>query len=74
MLHEKCLRGLHPLKEIYRDTDGFVDIVVRWCPECGAVVIDWDLDNRTYPGIVMEMKLSRLYMETRKNEAETENH
>ena len=67
-LNKKCIDGLHPLKEIYRDTDGFVDIVVRWCPECGAVVVDSDLDGRTYPGKIMNMKLCRLYEEVRSNE------
>lgn len=69
ILNEKCLQGLHPLKVIYTDSDGFADITIRWCPECGAVVIDNDVDGRTYPGKVMPMKLPRLYTEVRKNEA-----
>lgn len=27
--------------------------VVRWCNECGAVVVDTDVDNRTKPGEMM---------------------
>ena len=67
-LNEKCLQGLHPLKTIYTDSDGFVDTVVRWCPECGAIVIDNDVDGRVYPGKVMSMKLSNLYLDARKSE------
>lgn len=68
LLNEHCLRGLHPLIEIERISTGFEDRVIRWCPECGAVVIDWDLDGRTYPGRDMKMKLTKLYKEVRKNE------
>lgn len=64
-LNEKCLQGLHPLKAIYTDSDGFVDRVIRWCPECGAVVIDTDVDGRVYPGNFMNMQLSNLYIEVR---------
>lgn len=68
-LSEKCLQGLHPLKAIYTDSDGFADVVVRWCPLCGAIVIDNDFDGRVYPGKVMPMKLPELYKEVRENEA-----
>ena len=64
-LNEKCLQGLHPLKTIYTDSDGFVDVVIRWCPECGAIVIDNDVDGRVYPGKVLPMKLSKLYLDVR---------
>lgn len=30
--------------------------VVRWCADCGAVVIDRDYDGRTNPGAVMSMQ------------------
>lgn len=32
--------------------------VVRWCPTCGAVVIDTDYDGRTKPGDVMPMRFA----------------
>ena len=64
-LNEKCLQGLHPLKTIYTDSDGFVDVVIRWCPECGAIVIDNDVDGRVYPGKALPMKLSKLYLDVR---------
>lgn len=68
LLNERCLRGLHPLIEIACIPTGFEDRVIRWCPECGAIVIDCDLDGRTYPGRDMKMKLTKLYLDTRKNE------
>jgi hypothetical protein len=68
LINKQCLKGLHPLKVIYTDSDGFADIVIRWCPECGAIVIDNDVDNRIYPGKVMPMKLSRLYQEIRRTD------
>lgn len=30
--------------------------VVRWCPICGAIVVDTDYDGRTNPGQVMKMR------------------
>ena len=55
--NESCKRGLHPLKTIFRDPGVIADTVVRWCPLCGAIVIDNDCDGRVYPGKTMQMKL-----------------
>lgn len=55
-----CKKGLHPLKEVVRTTDGFVDKVVRWCPECGAIVIDMESDGRVWPGYYNKMMLPNL--------------
>lgn len=46
-----CKKGLHPFKIISKqkiDIDEYK--IVRWCPECGSIVVDLDIDNRTYPG------------------------
>jgi hypothetical protein len=46
-----CNGTNHNLVEIYRD--GYADdinTVVRWCKDCGAVVVDSDYDGRTMPG------------------------
>lgn len=67
-LNKKCLQGLHPLKSVYIDSDGFVQNVVRWCPECGAIVIDVDCDSRTYPGRVMKMKLPQAILNSQKED------
>lgn len=34
--------------------------VVRWCRDCGAVVIDVDYDGRTSPGAIMPMRFPQL--------------
>jgi hypothetical protein len=59
-MYEKCKEGLHPLIEIYRRSNGFEDEVVRWCPVCGAIVVDVDLDSRTYAGRYMKMMFPEL--------------
>lgn len=59
-MYENCKNGKHPLIEMSRTSDGFTDKVVRWCPQCGAIVIDMDSDGRTYPGRYMKMQLSKL--------------
>lgn len=33
-----------------------IDHVVRWCQDCGAVVVDTDVDGRTLPGAFMKMQ------------------
>lgn len=49
--HSGCREGLHPFKVITRTSLSFNrEEVVRWCPKCGAVVVDMDFDNRTNPG------------------------
>lgn len=46
-----CKEGLHPFKVITSNSCGYdTEEVVRWCPKCGAVVVDMDFDNRTNPG------------------------
>ena len=46
-----CKEGLHPFKVITSNSCGFdTEEVVRWCPKCGAIVVDMDYDNRTKPG------------------------
>lgn len=62
-MYEKCKEGLHPLKEIMRTSNGFVDQVVRWCPDCGAIVVDVDCDGRVYAGNCIKMKLPKLAKE-----------
>lgn len=59
-MYEKCKEGLHPLMEVYRHYNGFEHEVVRWCPVCGAIVVDVDVDGRTYAGHCMKMLLPEL--------------
>ena len=56
-----CKKGLHPLKTILRIPQAFdTERVVRWCPECGAIVVDMDYDGRTKPGHYMKMQLPNI--------------
>ena len=58
---DNCKTGMHSLIEIYTKYRGQDETeVVRWCTECGSVVIDIDCDNRTYPGSIMKMKKPRI--------------
>ena len=51
-----CEKGLHPLKVIHVQNKGYdTELVVRWCPKCGAIVVDMDYDNRTKPGYYQEL-------------------
>lgn len=62
-MYEKCKEGLHPLRVISRINDGFVDKVIRWCPNCGAIVIDMECDGRVYAGHYKQMVLPKLAKE-----------
>lgn len=48
----------HPLREIYRSGHDIQD-VVRWCPDCGAVVVDGEMDGRVRPGHVVPMQFPK---------------
>ena len=50
-----CRKGLHDLIEIYRRGSIYEDEVVRWCRICGAIVVDLEIDNRIYPGNILNM-------------------
>ena len=44
------------LIEIQRaQIDSMTDSVVRWCPNCGAIVVDEEIDNRLR-GQIMPMR------------------
>lgn len=54
-----CIAGNHNLKVIYKSRSLYNETetdVVRWCQDCGAVVVDLDYDGRTNAGQVMMMK------------------
>jgi len=38
--------------------------VVRWCRNCGAVVIDLDYDGRVAAGVIMQMRVPTLTKST----------
>ncbi len=46
----------HNLIAIHQSSIGYDEYaVVRWCKDCGAVVIDSEIDNRTNPGKIRQM-------------------
>lgn len=53
-----CTNGNHQLQDIYEGAFGVsgVSDVVRWCSNCGSVVVDENVDGRTSPGKIMRMK------------------
>jgi hypothetical protein len=53
---DSCLKGDHELIVIYEDGDSNESNVVRWCPNCGSIVVDKDYDGRSNPGHIMNMK------------------
>ena len=62
-----CSNGKHNLEKIYRLSDGHFDTVVRWCSDCGAIVVDGEYDGRVSPGMYMPMKLPKLAQADKKN-------
>lgn len=60
----KCTGGKHDLVVVYRGNRFYnEEAVVRWCQNCGAVVVDKDYDNRTNAGQIMQMKFPKLTKE-----------
>lgn len=51
-----CKKGLHPFKVVANFEWGSEAKVVRWCPECGAVVVDLDLNYGTYSGFYKKLQ------------------
>lgn len=55
-----CKNGKHDLIHIFSRGDTLSELVVRWCKNCGAIIIDEDVGGRTHPGKYMKMKLPEL--------------
>jgi hypothetical protein len=57
---EQCFKGKHDLIVVYRICRPYdEEEVVRWCRNCGSIVVDLDVDNRTHPGRIMKMESPR---------------
>ncbi len=52
-----CKSGQHNLVIINSNGCDNEEKVVRWCKDCGAIVVDLDYDGRTNPGHYMKMRL-----------------
>lgn len=60
-MDEKCLQRHHPLIVVSRLSTGYdCEKVIRWCPKCGAIVIDMEYDGRLSPGYYQKMILPEL--------------
>lgn len=61
----KCKEGLHPFITISKVTTGILDEykLVRWCPECGAIVVDGETDGRNMPGYYKKLTYPNLCRE-----------
>jgi len=53
----------HNLKAIFGSGSRDERAVVRWCLDCGSVVVDLDVDGRTSPGYYKKMLTPRYDME-----------
>jgi hypothetical protein len=56
----------HNLVRIIRFGNEMEETVVRWCKDCGAIVVDVDYDGRTNPGRVMKMRFPTYKMKGEK--------
>jgi hypothetical protein len=64
----------HNLIVIYTDPAGHdEEHVVRWCDQCGSIVVDIDYDGRTRAGGIMEMKSPKDYNNNRIKEGMQKN-
>ena len=61
---DNCKLGLHPFEVIASFNGCWHETkVVRWCPECGAVVVDLDYDGRTKPGYYKKLQYPNIVYE-----------
>ena len=61
-LLKECNKGNHDLQVILcLDAGCNSDYVVRWCGQCGSVVVDRDFDGRTNAGQFVKMKYPILF-------------
>lgn len=68
---ETCKRGKHSFIKIQSTCIGQgEERVVRWCQYCGAIVVDLDVDGRTYPGYFAECLLPGLLRKRKENNHE----
>jgi len=67
-MEEFCKNGNHNLTVIHSYyNDPLSENVIRWCKNCGAIVVDVDYDGRTNPGYVMKMKFPKIMYALIKN-------
>lgn len=55
-----CLKGQHNLIPVYSHGTADEEVVVRWCPDCGAVVVDKDIDGKTFAGKIRRLQAPKI--------------
>lgn len=59
---QKCQNGHHDLDIIMvKYVSGLNEHIVRWCCNCGAIVIDQEYDGRTNAGDIMKMRFPKCH-------------
>lgn len=54
----------HPMREVTRVAGGHGgDAVVAWCPVCGAVAVDLEVDGRRVPGGVTPLQFPAITLD-----------
>lgn len=67
MKFEDCKQGNHNLITIFSCGNYDEENVVRWCPTCGAVVVDKEIDGRVFPGTIRKLQAPQLAINFAKN-------
>lgn len=64
-MKDECKKGNHHLITILCNRHSWDESeeVARWCPDCGAIVVDLDYDGRTQSGRGMGMRLPMITMQ-----------
>jgi len=68
---EMCGDCLVEILRVRHDPVADTDAVVRWCPKCGAVVVDEDLDGRTKPGALATIRFPRAVLDAAREKENT---
>jgi len=60
-----CKDGRHPLIPVYSVSKPDIIHTVRWCPICGAIIVDTDYKDTINSGQIMSMKRPDISKRTR---------
>jgi valyl-tRNA synthetase len=58
---EKCRTGLHPFDRIMDGPSVLAQTpIVNWCPICGTVSVDLEVDGRVSPGYFLKARRPKI--------------
>lgn len=59
--NKNCKKGKHLFINIHRcfDNDNS-ELVVRWCKNCGSVIVDCEYDNRVNSGYYLDLQTPKI--------------